>query len=122
MSLKRIILRLARNPGIASGDPEKGYVIIAPLTPDGDIDLDAWREHRKACTVVRFDPDPAERADGWLTHRASHWYIHYDEDHEGPDEPAYRLGDHHFVPGDYVTIRHHGEEPLTYKVSEVLPS
>ena len=39
-----------------------------------------------------------------------------------PDGFSGRLGDHRFLPGEYVTIRHHGEEPLTYKVSEVLPS
>jgi hypothetical protein len=69
--------------------------------------------------VIRFDPDPAEHADGWLTHRGSHWYIHYDEDHEGPDEPAYRLGDHRFERGEYITIRHREAEPLTYQITDI---
>lgn len=119
MTLKRITLRLARNPGITTGDDTKGYVLTAPLTPSGALDLEAWRAQRKACTAVRFDPDPDERADGWLTHRGSHWYIRYDEDHEGEDEPAHRLGDHLFVTGEYITIRHHGEEALTYRISDI---
>ena len=119
MSFKRIVLRLARNPGVPSGDAERGYVIMAPLGDDGELDLGAWRRARKQATVLRFDPDPDERADGWLTHRGSHWYFHYDEDHEGPDEPAYRLGDHRFAVGEYVSIAHHDGERLTYRVTEV---
>ena len=113
MSLKRIILRLARNPGFPDGDEQQGYVLKAPLTADGRIDLAAWQKQRDACTVIRFLPDPDERANGWLTHRGSHWRFRYDEDHEGPDEGTYRLGDHVFRPGEYVTIAHHGEAPLT---------
>lgn len=119
MAFKQITLRLARNPGLPDGDDKRGYVLTAPLTIDGHLDLDAWREDRKKATVIRFDPDADERADGWLTHRGSNWYFHYDEDHEGPDEPAYRLGDHRFAPGEYVTITHHDEDALTYRVSEV---
>ncbi len=120
MAFKRITMRLARNPGFPSGDPERGYVVTAPLNKDDELDVDVWRSDRKKAVVIRFDPDPNERADGWLTHRGSHWYFHYDEDHEGPDEPAYRLGDHKFAMGEYVTITHHGEDPLTYQVTEVI--
>ncbi|MDJ0921962.1 MAG: hypothetical protein QNI84_12615 [Henriciella sp.] len=121
MTLTRIILRLARNPGYPDGDSRQGYVVVAPLTPEGLIDLEAWREHRKLCTVDRFHPDPDEKADGLLTHNGSHWRFHYDEDHEGPDEGGYHLGDHVFRPGEYVTIRSHGEDPLTYMVSATDP-
>ena len=47
MPLKRIVLRLARNPGIPDGDDRQGYVLVAPLNADGKIDLEAWREHRE---------------------------------------------------------------------------
>lgn len=119
MSFKKIILRLARNPGFPQGDAERGYIVCAPLTPNGCLDMSAWRSAREKATVIRFAPDPAERADGWLTHRGSHWYFHYDEAHEGPDEPAYRLGDHKFAVGEYITVSEHGEAPLTYQVSNV---
>ena len=121
MPLQRITLRLARNPGLPSGDRHKGYVLIAPLDADGKIDLETWREHRKECVVQRFDADPDERADGWLTHNGSHWRFHYDEENEGDDEAGYRLGEHRFAHGEYITIRSHGEEPLTYTVTEVSP-
>lgn len=121
MSMKQIVLRLARNEATPGGDDRIGYVVIAPLTADGLIDLEAWRANRKQCIVKRFHPDPSEQADGWLTHNGSKWRFHYDEMHEGDDESGFRLGEHVFRPGEYVTIAHHGEEPLIYRVSDVLP-
>ena len=118
MTLKRIVMRLARNEQHPDGDDRQGYVMVAPLDAHGKIDLEAWRQHKSACTVNRFHPDPDEKADGLLTHRGDHWRFHYDEDHEGPDEAGYRLGDHEFRPGEYVTITFHGEAPLTYRVTE----
>ncbi|MEZ5945355.1 MAG: hypothetical protein R3C13_11030 [Hyphomonas sp.] len=119
MSLKRITLQLARNPGITEGDTRIGYTIVAPLTADGHLDVDAWREAKKDCRVVRFHPDPDEHATGKLTHRGSHWMFHYDDEDEGDDEAGFRLGDHVFKEGEYVTIASHGETPLTYKITDV---
>lgn len=119
MTLQRITMRLARNEDYPDGDDNQGYVIVAPLTADGHLDLEAWRDHREHCTVIRFHPDPDEKADGWLTHRGSHWRFRYDEEGEGPDEAGYRLQEHRFRPGEYITVAHHGNEPLTYIVTEV---
>ena len=121
MSLKQIVLRLARNPNHPDGDDRQGYVLIAPLDRDGLIDLEEWRAHRDRCIVKRFHPDPDEVADGWLTHNGSKWRFHYDEAREGPDEAGHRLGDHVFRPGEYVSVAHHGEETLVYRVTDVLP-
>lgn len=118
MSLKRISLQLALNPG-ADAAPGQGYTIIAPLTAEGRLDVDAWRENRKEARVYRLHPDPAERADGWLTHRGNHWFFRYDEEEEGEDEPVHRLGDHIFREGEYVTVEFRGETPLTYKVIDI---
>lgn len=121
-ALKRITLRLARNPhaDAPEGDAHRGYSIVAPLDDEGRIDLAAWRANRDACTVVRFSPDPAERADGWLTHNGAHWSIRYDEDREGPDEPVFRLLDHPLVLNAFVSIQHGDGEQLVYRVTEVL--
>lgn len=121
MSLKRIVLRLARNPETPDGDENQGYLLIAPIGADGRIDLEAWRANRELCTVRRFHPDQKEHADGWLTHNGNKWRFHYDEAHEGPDEGGYRLGDHVFLRGEYVTVAHHGADALVYRVSEVEP-
>jgi hypothetical protein len=118
MRLTRVIMRLARNPGVPEGDDSRGYVIVAPLDSEGRFDAALWREHKEACTVRRFSPDKGEIADGWLTNRGGHWYFHYDEAHEGPDEPVYRLADHQFRVGDYVAVREKDGDTLTYKVTE----
>lgn len=119
MTLNRIVMRLARNEAFPDGDEQQGYVLVAPLDANHKIDLAAWRENREKCTVERFHPNPDEKADGWLTHRGDHWRFRYDEEDEGPDEPGYRLGDHEFRPGEYVTITFHGDAPLTYRITEV---
>ena len=44
MSLSRIVMRLARNPGteFAGGDDHRGYALTAPLTEDGHLDAVAY--------------------------------------------------------------------------------
>ena len=48
MTLSRIVMRLARNPGteFAGGDDHRGYALTAPLTPDGLLDADAYTKAR----------------------------------------------------------------------------
>jgi len=120
-SLKRITLRLARNPeaGAPEGDPRRGYTIVAPLDGEGRIDIEAWRAARQKCKVVRFSPDPDDRADGWLTHKGAYWFFHYDEDLEGPDEPVFRLGDHRMAVDEYVSIRQSEGDALVYRITDV---
>lgn len=119
--LYEIVLRLARNPdaGYPNGDPQRGYRIVAPLTLDGSLDAALWVAVRERCVVLRFSPDVAERADGWLSHRGAQWRFRYDEPEEGPDEPLYRLGSHHFVVGDYVSVNELDGRVLVYRVDDV---
>ncbi|HEX6866108.1 MAG TPA: hypothetical protein VF122_02640, partial [Caulobacteraceae bacterium] len=65
MSLSRIVMRLARNPGteFAGGDDHRGYALTAPLTADGLIDESAYSEAKAECMVRRFAPDE-DPADG----------------------------------------------------------
>jgi hypothetical protein len=123
-ALKRITLRLARNPdaGFPDGDPQRGYTIVAPLDDDGRIDTEAWRAARRQCLVVRFSPEADERADGWLTHHGAHWSIRYDEADEGPDEPLFRLSEHRLVEGEYLSVADPDGPTLVYRISAVLPA
>ena len=121
MTLRRITLQLARNPGLPAGDPSQGYMIIAPINAEGHLDVEAWRTQRKVCRVYRFHPDPAEKADGWLTHRGDKWFFHYDEESEGDDEAVFRFGAHVFREGEYITIDHPGSDAQTYKVTDISP-
>lgn len=115
----RIRLQLAREAGHPEGDSRTAYVLVAPLDADGRINVDAAREHREACTVVRLRPD-AEPVHGNLRRRpGGSWALHYDfpggrED----DDPGYRFNEHRFVVGEYVTIiEDEGEH--TYRVAAV---
>lgn len=122
MALSRIVMRLARNPGteFAGGDDRRGYSLVAPLSGDGRLDATAYAKSRDACVVRRFAPDE-DPADGRLMHRRSHWYFDYEEGDTAEDEPVYRLGDHRFAVGEYVTVTDEDGRPLTYKVVDVAP-
>jgi len=123
MPLSRIVMRLARNPGteFAGGDDHRGYALTAPLTPDGLLDEAAYSKSRDQCLVRRFSPDE-DPADGRLARRGQRWFFDYDEDDVADDEPVYRLGEHRFAVGEYVTVTDEDGRPLTYKVVEVQPA
>ncbi|HYG25386.1 MAG TPA: hypothetical protein VD906_00610 [Caulobacteraceae bacterium] len=122
MSLSRIVMRLARNPGteFAGGDDHRGYALTAPLTPDGQLDESAYSSVKAQCAVRRFAPDE-DPAEGRLNRRGQRWFFDYDDEADTEDEPLYRLGEHRFAVGEYVTVTDEDGRPLTYKVMEVQP-
>lgn len=122
MSLSRIVMRLARNPGteFAGGDDHRGYALTAPLTSDGLIDESAYSGVKGECMVRRFSPDE-DPADGRLARRGQRWFFDYDDSSDVDDEPVHRLGEHRFAVGEYVTVTDEDGRPLTYKVVEVTP-
>jgi len=120
MTLSRIVMRPARNPGteFAGGDDHRGYTLTAPLTDDGHLDEGAFAKARANCTVRRFAPDE-DPVDGRLNRRGPRWFFDYDEEDTADDEPVHRLGEHRFAVGEYVTVTDEDGRPLTYKVVEV---
>ncbi len=122
MSLSRIVMRLARNPGteFADGDDHRGYTLTAPLTDDGMFDEENFKQARDQCTVRRFVPDD-DPQEGRLVRRGQNWFFDYDEDDAADDEPVYRLGQHRFAVGEYVSVTDEDGRLLTYKVTEVQP-
>ena len=120
MSLSRIVMRLARNPGtaFAEGDDHRGYTLTAPLTSDGQIDEAAFRADTKACTVRRFSADE-DAQEGVLSRRGERWFFDYDAEDTADDEAIHKLGDHSFNVGDYVSIADPDGLMLAYKVTEV---
>lgn len=123
MTLSRIVMRLARNPGteFAGGDDRRGYALTAPLTEEGLLDESEYSKAREQCAVRRFAPDE-DPADGRLARRGQRWFFDYDEAESADDEPVYRLGEHRFAVGEYVTVTDEDGRPLTYKVVEVQPA
>ena len=122
MGLSRIVMRLARNPGteFADGDDHRGYALVAPLTPEGKLDEHAFREHRGACVVRRFAPEE-DAVEGHLARRGERWFFDYGDDDEA-DEPLYRVGEHRFAVGEYVSITDEDGRLLTFKVTDVAPA
>jgi hypothetical protein len=123
IALSRIVLRLARNPGteFADGDDHRGYSFVAPLTGDGHLNAAAYAKARDACVVRRFAPDE-DPADGRLVHAGSRWYFDYEDGVGAADEPVFRLGQHRFAVGEYVSVSDEDGRLLTYKVTEVSPA
>ncbi len=117
----KIRLELARTREDPEGDPRHGYDLVAPLDTDGHLDTEAWRRQRAACTVRRFAPG-AEDEIGRLVHtRGSRWAFSYrpgDDD----DETVYRLADHRFRVGDYVSITEHDGVIRPFRVVSVQPA
>jgi hypothetical protein len=123
MTLSRIVMRLARNPGteFSGGDDHRGYALTAPLTDDGHLDDGAYAKAKDACTVRRFAPDE-DPVDGRLMKRGQRWFFDYDEGDVADDEQPFRLGQHRFAVGEYVSVTDEDGRPLTYKVVEVQPA
>jgi hypothetical protein len=115
---RNILLTLAREPGHPTGDRGVGYELVAPLRPDGHIDVEQWRAHRMLCRVIRFRRD--ETADiGHLVRRpGGSWAFRYDVIGDEADEPGFHFDDHVFAPGEYVTVSEHGVQH-TYEVTSV---
>jgi hypothetical protein len=120
VSLSRIVMRLARNPGteFSDGDDHRGYSLVAPLTPDGRLDAAAYSKTKASCTVRRFAPDE-DPSDGRLVRVGQLWYFDYDNTEDTGEEPGFRLGQHRFAVGEYVSITDEDGRLLTYKVTDV---
>lgn len=119
-TVKTIVLQLALNPGArtAPAGRSQGYVITAPLTEAGYLEASA--SARRRWPVRRFG-DAGDGDTGWLAHRGKAWFVDYDPDTESDDEPIFRLADHRFAIGEYVTITNEHGTALTYRVASVDP-
>lgn len=124
-TLRRIVLTLARSKNFPGGSSRVGYEMIAPLTADGFLDSEKWKQTRADCTVRHFN-EGKEDETGMLVHKPggkehSRWVFDYDFDQEDDDEAGYLFGSHLFVPGEYVSVRDADGQVQTFKVAEISP-
>ncbi|WP_322990161.1 MULTISPECIES: hypothetical protein [unclassified Hoeflea] len=120
MTLYHIHLTMARNKEFPEGNPRRGYDIHAPLDAEGHLDQAAWEKSPSSATVTRFwDGERSEL--GYLVHHPKGgWIIDYEPDRDDDDETGFRFSNHVFKPGEYVSIRDHGEDELhTFVVASV---
>lgn len=114
--LTRIRLELARGKGHPDGSSHHGYEFVAPLDASGHLDAGAWKQHRDRCRVRRFWGSEADDI-GHVIHRpGGSWAFTYDIDGDEDDEAGYRLNQHTFNIGDYVSIRDEDGELHTFRV------
>ncbi len=106
MTLKNVRLELVRCADFPEGSSEFGYEIVPPLSNDGHIDTAGWEKVAEACTVRRFWKHEDDE-NGLLVHTNHGWIFDYDPDAEDDDEPLFRLDDHRFNPGEYVSVTEH---------------
>lgn len=119
-TFQHIRLELAREPGHPHGDPTEGWDLVAPLTPEGRLDLDACLREPERCFIRRFIKD-ATIATGRLRHSFGDQWLLDLEGRDDLDATGFRLGDERFVPGEYVSIATAGGQVHTYGVERVAP-
>ncbi|WP_368744390.1 hypothetical protein [Desertibaculum subflavum] len=120
MKLSTIRLELARSHDFPNGSRDRGYEFVAPLMPDGHIDADAFGKSKPQCKVRRFWPGEDERMGSLHRTRNHRWVFSYVPGEED-DESFYRLEQHVFRPGEYVTIHEPDGHDYTFRVASVRP-
>ena len=120
MVLKKIRLELARDHEFPEGSNEHGYAFVAPVNAEGLLDPDQWKAHRAECRAQRFWGDEEPERGHFVRKPGGHWAFHYDIHGDADDdESGYRFGGHHFVLGEYVSIREQDDRLRTFRVVKV---
>ena len=119
MTMKSILLELARNPDHPEGSSAHGYIFRAPLTPDGMLDKAAVSAHQAECTVRRFWAGQPDETGHLKRRRNGTWTFHYTGMDSDEDEPIFKFDRHHFVEGEYVSITEHDWVQRTFRVASV---
>jgi hypothetical protein len=119
--LRRVRLALARDREHPQGSRDHGYDFIAPIDDKGHIDAETWRKTRDRCRVKRYAPGDEDEV-GHVVHKpGGAWAFHYDiKGNPDRDETGYRLEQHVFLPGEYVSIKEHDGVLRTFIVQAVV--
>ena len=121
-TLRKVTLHAARSKEFPDGSIRHGYDFVAPLSDEGRIDLETWKDHRRECFAHRFwDDEPTMQ--GLLVHRAggfggSTWTFEW-KGAPTDEEEGYRFADHLFRVGEYVSVREPDGHLLTFRVVSV---
>ena len=121
MTLKKIRLELARDREHPEGSNRHGYEFVGPLDEEGRLDPVLWKKYRERCRVRRFWQNEDDELGHLVRKRGGQWAFHYDINGGfDDDEGGYRLGNHKFTVGEYVSIREHEDDVMrTFRVVRV---
>jgi hypothetical protein len=121
MTLNKIRLELARDREHPEGSNRHGYEFVGPLDAEGHLDPAVWKKQRERCRVRRFWLNEGDEMGHLVRKPGGHWAFHYEGDgDEDSDEGGYRLGNHKFAVGEYVSIREHDDDVMrTFRVVRV---
>ncbi len=121
MTLKKVRLELARDHEHPEGSKRHGYEFVGPLDEEGRLDPVLWKKYRERCRVRRFWQNEDDELGHLVRKPGGHWAFHYDINGDADDdESGYRLGNHKFAVGEYVSIREHEDDVMrTFRVVRV---
>jgi hypothetical protein len=121
MTLRKVRLELARDREHPEGSNRHGYEFVGPLDDSGHLDPVLWRKYRDRCRVRRFWQNEPDEIGHLVRRPGGHWAFHYDIHGDAEDDEAgFRLGNHRFAPGEYVSIREHDDDVMrTFRVVRV---
>jgi hypothetical protein len=115
MALRHVRLELARTPDHPAGSIRCGYELNLPLDEAGKFDAAAWKGAAQECTVRRFWEGEDDEI-GLLIKVGRGWAFSYDPDTDEDDEPMFRIEDHRFAEGEYVSITEHDGVQRTFRI------
>ncbi len=117
-------VRLAAAPGPQEPQAGPDYDFVAPLDPQGRIDVEVWKDERALCFVHRLEGGTTRH--GLLVHRpggvgGAYWAFDY-EPGSGDEEAGHRFESHAFTPGAYASVQDVDGDMRTYRVVSVKPA
>ena len=118
MSLKTIRLELARTKDHPAGDPSHAYEFRAPLDSSGRFDRFRWAAEKEFCVVRRLENGVEAEQGLLILTRGGKWVFSYAPGTED-DEGLFRLSEHRFAPGEYLSITEHDGVQRAFRVVSV---
>ena len=116
----KVRLELGRTDDFPSGDPNRGYEFVAPLTETGQIDAAEWKTRKDACLVRHFVNGETVNA-GHLARTGRGWRFEYGPEAQDAAEPFFKLDQHLMRPGLYVSLIEHDGVRRPFKIASVIP-
>jgi hypothetical protein len=118
--MMKIRLELGRTDDFPSGDPNRGYEFVAPLTEAGHIDAAEWKTQKDACLVRHFVNGETVES-GHLARVGRGWRFEYGSHTHENEEPFFKLDQHLMRPGLYVSLIEHDGVRRPFKIASVAP-